>query len=183
MIKQLSCSPRTLNRDFVTTSLNWDTLVLVFLRNFVLRKIKRMRVLKISIVTVFLFLYTNAIAQPTGADQIIGLFVTEGGKGNVRINKAGNQYFGTLIWTNVPDAKDIHNPDKRKRNNKIAGTVILKNFVYTENNVWENGTVYDPESGKTCSGKITLKKNGSLQLRGFVGIAAFGRTTVWQRMK
>ncbi len=109
--------------------------------------------------------------------------MTEGNKGKVIVSKKGDQYFGTLVWTDVPGALDKNNPDKTKRNHKVAGTVILKNFIYTGTGTWEKGTVYDPESGKTYSGKITLNKNGDLNLRGFVGISAFGRSTVWTRIE
>ncbi|MBO9594016.1 MAG: DUF2147 domain-containing protein [Niabella sp.] len=122
-------------------------------------------------------------AQATDADKLTGTFITEGGKGKVTISRINNKYVGTLIWTNVPGATDRNNPDKRKRDHKIAGMVILKDFVYTGDETWENGTVYDPESGNTYRGKISLKKDGRLHLRGFVGIAAFGKTTVWERVK
>ncbi|MCD2421135.1 DUF2147 domain-containing protein [Niabella pedocola] len=142
-----------------------------------------MRLFKISMIAFVLFISANAVAQSADADKLLGIFITEGGKGKLSIKRTGNHYFGTLIWANVPDAKDIHNPDKHRRSTKIAGTVILKDFVYTGDQTWENGTVYDPESGKTYRGKILLKEDGSLSLRGFVGIAAFGRTTVWKRAK
>lgn len=138
--------------------------------------------MKHLIIATLLLLSANVMAQ-TNADKIVGTYTTEGNKGKVTIKKTNDKYFGTLIWTNIPDAKDIKNPDKSKRNNLIAGTVILKNFVFAGNNVWDDGTVYDPESGKTYSGKITLKSDGTLSLRGFVGISAFGRTSVWKPLE
>lgn len=130
-----------------------------------------------------LFITTSVFAQTTDADKIIGSYMTEENKGKVTITKKDNKYYGTLVWTNVPDALDKNNPDEKQRKNKIAGKVILKDFVHTSNSTWEKGTVYDPESGKTYSGKITLEKNGNLNMRGFVGVSMFGRTTVWKRAK
>ena len=135
------------------------------------------------ILILFSFTASTGFGQTAEADKILGTYSTEGNKGKVTIRKAGNTYNGTLIWTNVPDATDKNNPDKAKRSNKLAGTEIVKDFTYSGNNVWKKGTVYDPESGKTYSGKITLNKDGSLGMRGFVGISAFGRTTVWTREK
>jgi len=129
-----------------------------------------------------LFISTSVFAQTTEADKIIGSYMTEANKGKVTITKKDNKYFGTLVWTDKPDALDKNNPDEKQRKNKIAGKVILKDFVYTGNGTWENGTVYDPESGKTYSGKITLNKNGSLNMRGYVGVSMFGKTTVWTRV-
>jgi uncharacterized protein (DUF2147 family) len=131
------------------------------------------------LITTFLLLTTTAFAQTADADKILGTYTTEGNKGKVAMSKTGNKYNGTLIRTNTPDARDAKNPDQTKRNNKLVGTIIAKDFEYTGGNTWEKGTVYDPENGKTYSGKITLNKDGSL--RGFVGISAFGRTTTWKR--
>lgn len=118
----------------------------------------------------------------TNADKILGTFMTEGNKGKVIVSKTGGKYFGTLVWTHIPNALDKNNPDKNKRNQPVAGSVILKNFIYDDGE-WTSGTVYDPESGKTYSGKISLNGQNQLKLRGYVGIPAFGRTTYWTRTK
>jgi uncharacterized protein (DUF2147 family) len=132
---------------------------------------------------VFALITVSSIGQTTDADKIRGTYSNEGGKGKVTIKKNGHKYHGVLVWTHVPDATDKNNPDKSRRANKLAGTEIVQGFEYSGNNVWEKGTIYDPESGKTYSGKITLKKDGSLDMRGFVGISLLGRTTVWRRYK
>ena len=46
---------------------------------------------------------------------------------------------------------------------------------------WTGGSLYDPESGKIYSGKIALNPNGTLNLRGYIGISLFGRAEVWSR--
>lgn len=95
-----------------------------------------MHIFKTSITAFLIFICANVVAQSADADKITGTFMTEGGKGKVSISRACSKYLGTLIWTNVPDAKNINNPDERKRSNKIAGTLILKNFVYTGDQTW-----------------------------------------------
>jgi uncharacterized protein (DUF2147 family) len=47
--------------------------------------------------------------------------------------------------------------------------------------LWKGGSVYDPQNGKIYRGKITLVSPNKLDLRGFVGIPLFGRTTTWTR--
>lgn len=135
-----------------------------------------------KLLTVLLIFMTNsAFAQTADAGKIIGSYLTEGNKGKVVIIKKSNKYYGTLVWANIPNALDKNNVDEKERKNLIAGKIILKDFVYSSNNTWENGTIYDPESGKTYNGKITLDNNGNLKIRGFVGVSLFGRTTTWIR--
>jgi uncharacterized protein (DUF2147 family) len=48
---------------------------------------------------------------------------------------------------------------------------------------WENGTVYDPKSGKTYSCLMELPEPDKIVVRGFIGVALFGRTYIWTRAK
>lgn len=132
----------------------------------------------------FCMMATMAIsAQTKDADKIIGTYFTAGNKGKVSIEKYGNKFNGTLIWTHTQGAKDKNNPQESERMKPLAGKVILKDFVYSGHDAWEKGTIYDPESGKTYSCKITRKSNGDLKVRGFIGISLLGRTTEWKHIQ
>ncbi len=76
---------------------------------------------------------------------------------------------------------DYHNPDSAKRSRPILGLQIVNDFIFAGENVWKGGTVYDPKSGNTYRGKMTLISPDVLDLRGFIGIPLFGRTTTWTR--
>lgn len=137
-----------------------------------------------NIIALFLTLTSlNLLAQTSEADKIIGTYETEEKNGQVQIYKSGDKYFGKLIWIDEPDALDENNPDKSKRNNKVLGMVILTNFVYLGDGVYGEGKLYDPDSGNTYSGKMTLQSNGDLKMRGYVGISLFGRNSYWTRLK
>ena len=57
----------------------------------------------------------------------------------------------------------------------------MYNFEYDEDNEWDNGRIYDPKSGNTYRGTITMTSKNRLDLRGYVGISWFGRTSYWTR--
>jgi uncharacterized protein (DUF2147 family) len=63
------------------------------------------------------------------------------------------------------------------------GMVLMKDFEYDAKNVWDDGEIYDPKSGKTYSCKMTLTDPDHLEVRGYVGISLIGRTDKWTRAK
>ena len=62
---------------------------------------------------------------------------------------------------------------------------MLKSFEYDPGDKeWENGTIYDPESGKTYDAYMWFEDgdNETLKLKGYVmGMRFMGRETTWTR--
>jgi len=77
---------------------------------------------------------------------------------------------------------DRNNPDVALRSRPLIGLPLVSGFHFAGADEWTGGTIYDPENGKTYSCKITLMSNGSLKVRGYIGISLFGRTTAWTRL-
>ena len=44
------------------------------------------------------------------------------------------------------------------------------------------GTSYDPGSGRTHRRLVRLAEDGTLRLRGRIGVSLLGRTTTWTRV-
>jgi uncharacterized protein (DUF2147 family) len=103
--------------------------------------------------------------------------------GKIQIYKARDgRFYGKIVWLAEPnrDGKpktDIHNPDEKRRNQPVMGLLILKGFK-KDGSSYEDGTIYDPKNGKTYSCKMNLE-NGKLNVRGYMGISAIGRTDTW----
>lgn len=128
-------------------------------------------------------------AQNTNkANDIIGIWLSENKNGKVEIYKAGNKYYGKLIWgktmyeaDGITSKKDAKNSDASLRTRKLKDLIILTDFVF-EDNVWTDGKIYDPQAGKLYSCTMKLKAN-TLNIRGYVGISLFGRSSAWTRIK
>lgn len=128
-------------------------------------------------------------AQNTNkADDIIGIWLSENKNGKVEIYKVGNKYYGKLIWgktmyeaDGITSKKDVKNSDVTLRTRKLKDLIILTDFVF-EDNVWSDGKIYDPQAGKLYSCTMKLKAN-TLNIRGYVGISLFGRSSEWTRIK
>ena len=120
-------------------------------------------------------------------DDILGKWLNSSGEGQIEIFKKGDKYFGKLVWIKEPNENgkpktDIKNPNSSLRSKPIVGLEIVKDFVY-EDKEYVDGKVYDPKTGKTYSGKMTLEGANKLNMRGFIGISLIGRTEAWKRVK
>jgi uncharacterized protein (DUF2147 family) len=138
---------------------------------------------KTLLLTALVFLSACFYAQTFSADAIVGIWLTASGKAKVQIYKEGDKYNGKIVWLKNPtyeDGKvkvDKNNPEKSKQGFPLLGLNMLKGFVFDDGE-WEDGTIYDPENGKTYS--CTMKmRNGFLDLRGYIGISLIGRTQTW----
>ena len=138
-------------------------------------------------------LLMTALAS-AGADDILGDWNNEEKDAKIEIYKCDDRYCGKIIWSKEPNYPagsregvpgtprvDRNNPDPALRKTPIIGLVIMRGFISAGGDMWSGGTVYDPKSGKTYRGKMTLVSPNRLRLRGFVGIPLFGRTAVWTR--
>jgi uncharacterized protein (DUF2147 family) len=128
-----------------------------------------------------LFISLQVFSQ-ADADKIIGDWVTGDKSGYVRIYKQGGKYFGKIIGGNTPELKDVKNDDPKLRNRDLLNVVILTNLEFIDGK-WENGKIYDPQSGNTYKCIMWMKDNDTLEVKGYVGISLFGRTETWVRIK
>lgn len=140
----------------------------------------------LSLFLLFTLVTASVIAQDK--DAILGKWINSTGEAHVEITKRSDKYFGKIVWIKDPKGTegvvktDLKNPDENLRKRPILGLEILKNFVYDDGK-WTDGTIYDPKSGKNYSCNMTIKDNGSLSMRGYIGISLIGRSEVWKRVK
>ena len=130
--------------------------------------------------SIFFLFSISALAQ-NKAEEIIGEWLTAAKDGKVQIYKTGNKFSGKISWGNRPNGKDTKNPDLKLRDQNLIGLIILKDFIFNGKDKWEDGTIYDPNNGKTYSCVIRLKDTNTMEVRGYIGISLLGRTEVWTR--
>jgi len=70
---------------------------------------------------------------------------------------------------------DDNNPDPVLSTQPIIGLQIFTEYEFDDGQ-WR-GKIYDPESGNTYQSKMKLTRRGQLEIRGYIGIPMFGRTS------
>ena len=133
------------------------------------------------------FLSVNAFSQ---ADRVLGIWLTGEKNSQVEIYKTpAGTYEGKLVWLNEPlddngrPKRDTENPDRSLQSRPLKGLILLKDFNYNARaNEWKDGTIYDPENGRTYSAYMWMDDNNTLNIKGFVlGMRFLGRSTKWTR--
>lgn len=141
-----------------------------------------------SLLFILLFVAFNQSFAQT-KDAVVGKWLTSTGDAQIQIFPVGGKFSGKIVWLKKPNDStgkpetDDKNPDKSLTKRPILGLEMLRGFSYSEEGVWEGGTIYDPKTGKTYSCKISMVDNNQIYVRGFVGISLLGRTETWSRVR
>ena len=100
----------------------------------------------------------------------------------IRIDTCGENVCATLvaISPSAPARVDGRNPNPDLRRRSLCGLRIGGGFHLTSADKADGGSLYDPKSGKTYHGIMTAHGD-HMDLRGYIGIAVFGRTERWIR--
>ena len=90
-------------------------------------------------------------------------------------------------FAKVVDIKDAARKDAvcekcedENKNRPILGLNILTGLE-KDGEEWSGGNILDPRNGKIYKCYIKLIKPNKLQLRGYIGLALFGKTAYWER--
>jgi uncharacterized protein (DUF2147 family) len=148
------------------------------------------KILFIAFAAFFGTILSSFVNQDAAGDRLIGVWEPSNGRARVKVEKIGAKYYGKIVWlkesvdpvTKQPKT-DKNNPDPNLQNVPLKGYRMLKDFVYAGKDEWTEGTIYDPLNGSTYSCTIKMTDKNSLEIRGYIGVSALGRTDIWKRLE
>jgi len=140
----------------------------------------------------FFLSLTAFVAGPPSADaqQVLGVWTPEERDSEIEIALCDDgKICGRIISLTEPlneegtEKLDINNRDESLRGRTIIGLELLTGFAVEGDTKWTGGRIYNPRDGKTYKSTLTQTKDGTLKVRGYVGIPALGQTQVWSRVR
>ena len=122
----------------------------------------------------------------TNAQSITGVWKTISDKdqlekSHIEIYEEDGHYFGKVIKLLDESLTRCMKCKGDKKGQHLVGLTILENLSKSED-VWKDGRVLNPSSGKTYACFVELENPDVLKLRGYVGVPALGRTQYWYRV-
>ena len=100
-----------------------------------------------------------------------GVWLVAEGNSKIFIAACDGKFCGRIQWK------------KDGNNNGKIGTMILKDFSATDEKTLDGGKIFDPGKGKWYNGRLRIDKDGKLEVRGWVGMPAMGKSVYWTRSK
>jgi uncharacterized protein (DUF2147 family) len=129
----------------------------------------------------------------TGFDKIdpsvrlIGVWESEEKNLQIEMFEDNGQFAGRMIYFKcstdeiMRTSTDIENPNKDLTNRKLLGLKLLTELEYKGDNVWDDGRIYDPNSGNTFEARIHLTGPNAAIVRGYWKYRWLGRSMVFYR--
>ncbi len=120
---------------------------------------------------------TGTASAQKGVDPT-GLWLTENGDSKVRIARCGGGYCGTLASVPGPGL-DSKNPDASLKSRSLIGVQIMN--AATPSGDGYDGSLYNPNDGKTYSGSLKVKGPNVVEVAGCV-MSVFCKRQTWKRV-
>jgi uncharacterized protein (DUF2147 family) len=92
-------------------------------------------------------------------------------------------YFKCASDSVMRAAKDIENPNEALTDRNLLGLTLVTSLEYLGAGVWDNGNIYDPNSGHTFEARIQTTNSQSAVVRGYWKFKWLGRSMNFKRIK
>ncbi len=119
----------------------------------------------------------------------LGVWTNAEKKATFEIYKCGDKLCGKIVTLTVPNdpatgkpKTDSENPDPKLRSRPRLGLVFMQGFKYDDDK-WDDGKIYDPETGKTYSCYMKMQGANTMEVKGYIGFSLIGKSQTWTRVK
>lgn len=134
--------------------------------------------MRLFVFSLFLLMFTPFSAH--AADSAEGFWLTQNKRSVIQTEKCDAGLCGYIYW--IIDGglqRDEHNPDESRKNDPICGMRIMWGFEQDGAGEWSSGRIYKADDGDTYHANVEMQDDGTLRLRGYVGMPMFGKTQIW----
>ncbi len=136
------------------------------------------RACRIALTATLLGSLGGPVFAQKGTD-LAGLWQTENAGSTVRIARCGAGYCGTIAATPGPGL-DAKNPDPALQSRKLVGVQIMS--AGTPSGEGFEGSLYNPNDGKTYAGSLTPKGPDTVEVAGCV-LSVLCKRQTWRRIR
>jgi uncharacterized protein (DUF2147 family) len=146
--------------------------------------------MKTACLSIFLLVFLIAESSFNSAApgyQLIGVWESEEKDLQIEMFEKDGEFFGRMIYFKcttdeiMRTIKDIENPDTDLTKRNLLGLMLVTDLAYQGDNIWDDGKIYDPNSGRTFEARIQLTGPQSAIVRGYWKYRWIGRSMIFHR--
>ena len=149
------------------------------------------RIIKLAFLPVFLFglIAITGFNDGGPSHNVVGVWESEEKNLQVEIFEDNGEFAGRMIYFKCSSEQimrsrtDTENPDKSLTTRKLLGLKLVTRLEYKGMNVWDDGKIYDPNTGRTFEARIQLTGQNTAIVRGYWKFKWIGRSMVFHRKK
>ena len=141
-----------------------------------------------NIILILLFGLSSVVACSQTNGDVVGEWYNAKEDVMITLFEDGQTVSGKITWMKFPNDEngkpktDSLNSDEKLRGRARIGMVMMSGFSHIAGKIWDNGSLYDYEKGKTYTGMMTLKDENTLNLRGYRLLSFIGgSSSTWTR--
>ena len=137
----------------------------------------------------FAFVVITGFNGTSPSHNVIGIWESEEKNLQIEMFEDGQQFAGRMIYFKCSSEEimrtctDTENPDKNLTTRKLLGLKLVTKLEYKGRNLWDNGKIYDPNTGRTFDARIQLTGPNTAIVRGYWKYRWIGRSMVFYRQK
>ena len=142
-----------------------------------------------NIILTLLFFAISIFAFAQNNTDLLGEWYSSKEDIVITIFEVNETISAKITWMKLPNddngnlKTDLLNLDESLINRSIMGMLMMYDLTYIAGNIWDNGSLYIPKTGKIYSGMMRLKNENTLNVRGYVGFSFFERySSTWTRV-
>jgi uncharacterized protein (DUF2147 family) len=119
--------------------------------------------------------------------DVVGVWESEEKNLQIEMFEDMGRFAGRMIYFKCSSEQimrtctDTENPDKTLTTRKLLGLKLVTRLEYKGTNLWDNGKIYDPNSGRTFEARIQLTGPNTAVVRGYWKFRWIGRSMVFYR--
>jgi uncharacterized protein (DUF2147 family) len=125
-----------------------------------------------------LLLLLLSVQTATAAPAPVGLWLTQNHEGVIAVSPCGGNLCARIVGVVLDHPDDKMPVDHRGATQ--CNLPLITDARQVQSNLWK-GHITDPRSGDHYGVELNLVRNGTLALRGYLGIPLLGRTQIWTR--
>jgi uncharacterized protein (DUF2147 family) len=139
------------------------------------------------IATVFAIMAISGFNRQAAPLNIIGVWESEEKDLQIEIFDEGDEMAGRMIYFKcasdevMRNSKDVNNPDETLVDRNLLGLKLVTQLSYKGDGLWDDGKIYDPNSGYTYDARIQLTDANTATVRGYWKFKWLGRSMVFNR--